>query len=162
MATTYEDLFGKQSPANGSSTSKYMKWENDGETLLVQVTAELEFRDQQIDGKTKWLVRMVEKGPVKPMAEGDFNPERVEDAWKPKEKDAIVPVRVLGKKLKDGTKVEGFQEFDTTWELSKGNFLKALQAEMQETERAIDVGLMVALKRLDSTSKPHTFSVKFL
>jgi hypothetical protein len=162
MATTYEDLFGNKSPLAGSKQSRWMKWDNDGETLLVQVTGELEMRDQQIDGKTKWLVRMVKGGKVKPMPEGDFDPEKVEGAWKPNERDAFIPVRVMGKKFKNGEKDESFQPFDSEWELGKGNFLDALQAEMKETEKAIDTGLMVALKRLDSTSKPHKFSVKFL
>ena len=162
MATTYEDLFGAQSPMNGSTPSRYMKWDQDGEELLVRVTGELEFRDQQIDGKTKWLVRMVKGGKMKPMAEGDFDPEKVEDAFKPKEKDALIPVKVLGKKLKNGEKVENFEPFDTMWDLGKGNFKTALQAEMRETGRAIDIDLTAALKRLDSTSKPHSFGVKFL
>lgn len=162
MATTYEDLFGAQSPMNGSTPSRYMKWDQDGEELLVRVTGELEFRDQQIDGKTKWLVRMVKGGKMKPMAEGDFDPEKVEDAFKPKEKDALIPVKVMGKKLKNGEKVENFEPFDTMWELVKGDFKTALQAEMREAGKPIDVGLMVALKRLDSTGKPHKFSVKFL
>lgn len=112
MATTYEDLFGKKSPLNGTSQSRWMKWDNDGETLLVQVTGELEMRDQLKDGKTKWLVRMVKGGKVQPMAEGDFDPDRVDGAWKPNERDAVIPVKVMGKKFKNGEKDENFQPLD--------------------------------------------------
>lgn len=159
---TYEDLFGKSGMASGGGSSRYLKWENDGETLLVQITGEPDPRPQQVDGKPKWLVRLVAGQKPKPMAEGTFNPDAVDGAWQPKERDIYVPVTVVGKKDAGGKKVEDFQTFDTEWELSKGDMLDKTKAEMQDTGHALAPGALVALKRLDSTSKPHKFSVKIV
>lgn len=159
---TYEDLFGKSGAANGGGSSRYLKWEADGETILVQVTAEPEARDQQIDGKTKYLVRLTAGGKYKPMAEGEFNPDNVDAYFKPNDKDIVVPVRAVGKKDAGGKKVDSFEEFDSEWELSKGDMLEKTKSEMQDTGHALAPGALVALKRLDSTSKPHKFSVKIV
>lgn len=159
---TWDDLFGSNGMAKGGGGSRYLKWNADGEEILVQVTGEPEARDQQIDGKTKWLVKLTANGKHKPMAEGDFDPENVANAFKPNEKDIVVPVRAIGKKDAGGKKVEDFEPFDTEWELSKGDMLEKTKAHMQDTGHALAKGAMVTLKRLDSTSKPHSFAVKIV
>lgn len=159
---TYEDLFGKSGMANGGGGGRWLKWDADGETILVEVTGEPDPRDQQVDGKTKWLVKLTESSKFKAMAEGEFNPEQVAQCFKPSEKDIVVPVRAVGKKDAGGKKVESFQPFDAEWELSKGDFLEKTKAEMLDTGHALKPGALIALKRLDSTVKPHKFSVKFV
>jgi len=160
---TYEDLFGSNGSANGGGSNRWMKWDNDGETILFQQTEEPEISEQKMDdGKVKWLVRMVPNGKVKAMGEGDFNPDAVDGAWKPKEKDVTIKGRALKKKAANGDLVESFEPFDTVWELSSGNFLAALQAEMKDSGHPATSGTIFALKRLDSTKKPFTYSVKIV
>jgi hypothetical protein len=159
---SYEDLFGTNGAATGGS-GRWMKWENDGEAFLFQQTEEPVVSDQMTDDKkVKWLVRMVEGGKVKPMGEGEFNPDQVDGAWKPKEKDVTIQGRVLGKKDKDGKKVEPFEPFDAAWELKAGDFLAKLQAEMRDTGHPAAPGTVWALKRLSSETKPYQYSVKIV
>jgi|SRR6476646_2434178 len=158
----YEDLFGTNGAAS-TGGSKWMKWESNGDTLLFQQTGEPERRPQMTkDGKVKWLVRMVAGGKVQPMGEGEFDPEKVDGSWKPREMDIVIPGRVIGKKGPDGKKVEDFQPFDAEWELKKGDFMDKLKAEMLETQKGAQPGHIWALKLLDNTQKRHSFSVKLV
>jgi len=158
---TYEDLFGTNGAASGGS--RWMQWKDNGEALLFQQTGEPEQRPQVTkDGKVKWLVRMVKGGKVQPMGEGEFDPEKVEGAWKPKEMDIVIPGRVIGRKFPNGEKDSDFQPFDAEWETKKGDFLTKLKGEMLENQKGAKPGHLWELKLLDNSSKPHSFSVKLV
>lgn len=160
---TYDDLFGSNGIATDKGSQNWMKWENDGETLLFQQTAEPEVSDQKTqDGKVKWMVQRSDGDKWVAMAEGSFDEDAVHKAFKPRNKDISIAGRVLGKKLKNGEKVEDFEEFDTIWELKSGDFLDKLKAEMLDTGHGAVTGTVYALKRLRSDVKPFQYSVKIV
>jgi len=161
--TTYADLFGDpNAPQKPKSDQRWIKFDEVGETFLLQQTGDPEQVPQKVDGKVKHIVQAYEKAPWKPMGEGTFDPEKVAGSFIPPEKDVEIPVRVVGKKNKDGSKVEDFEPFDTTWELKNGDSLEKFKAELLDTEASIGEGTLWAYKQLSKAKKPFQYSVKIV
>jgi len=154
---TLDDLFG-----NKSSDRRFMKFENDGEELLLVQTGEPKRPPQRNrkTGKNVWLVQMASDDKYKPMDEGTFNEDEVENCFQPKG-EIHIPVKVAGKKFKDGSKDEDFEPFETVWELTKDQEPKLKEA-MMDTGTPAQPGTKYILKRLDSTVKPYVYAVKIL
>lgn len=155
---TFDDLFGKGS----GSGKQFIKFENDGEAFLLEQTGEPKKVDQRgPKGGTIWLVQESEGDKYKPVEETkDFDESDYNNAFKPK--NIAVPVKVIGKKLKDGSKDEGFEPFETLWELSTGDQEAKFKDAMLDAGVPVETGTKYVLKRLDSTKKPYTFSIKIL
>lgn len=151
---TYDDLF------NQSSGKRYMKFENDGESLLLVQTDEPKLVPQKNnEGKTVYLVQVSEGDKYKPMTKDQFDEDEVENFFTPKV--VSIPVTVAGKKLKDGTKDDSFEPFDTNWELNQDQEKKFKEA-LLDTGLPAEAGTKYAVKRLSSKSKPYTYSVKII
>jgi hypothetical protein len=154
---TFDDLFG-----SNSSGKRYIKFENDGEAFLLEQTGEPKKVDQRgPKGGTVWLVQEREGDKYKPVEETrDFEESDYNNAFKPK--NIAIPVTVVGKKLKDGTKDEAFEPFETTWELSTGDQEAKFKDAMLETGASAEAGTKYVLKRISSATKPYKFSIRIL
>lgn len=156
---TFDDLFGGK-----SSGQRFMKFEKEGESLLLEQTGEPK-RVPQLgpNDKPTWLVKLVGAPKYKPMEEGDFDPDdesEVENAFQP-EKEIVIPVRVVGKKNADGSKDEDFTPFDTDWEVTKGQKDK-LKDAMLEASAPAEKGTKYVVKLLSRDKKPYTYAVRIL
>lgn len=159
---TYADLFGDPNAPKAPKGGRWIKFENVGETFLLQQIGEPKDVPQQVDGKTKWIVQAYEDAPWKPMGEGTFDPEKVAGSFLPDDKDWEIRVRVVGKKDAKGVKVEDFEPFETTWELKNGDTLTKFQAELLDTGAEIGDGTLWAWKQLSKAKKPYQYSVKIV
>lgn len=160
---TYADLFGDpNAPKAKAGGQRWIKFEEVGETFLLQQIGDPTPVPQQVDGKTKWIVQAYEKAPWKPMGEGTFDPDKVAGCFLPDEKDWEIKVRVVGKKDSKGAKVEDFEPFETTWELKTGDTLTKFQAELLDTGAEIGDGTLWAWKQLSKAKKPYQYSTKIV
>lgn len=149
---TFNDLFGK------NESGAYLKWNEVGDAFAMVVTGEPDARSPQVDWQTKKTKHMVQvsdgdKWAVK--LNGDFDPDSVHKHFPLTQ--IAVPVRVYQKTTKAG-KVEDFEEFETTWELTK-EMTDKLKEEMAETSLPLEKGVKVQVKFLID-GKPRKFSVK--
>lgn len=160
---TYADLFGDpNAPKATGGSQRWLKFEQVGETFLLQQTGEPKQVPQQVDKKVKWIVQAYEGAAWKPMGEGTFDPEKVAGSYQPDEKDIEIPVTVVGKKDSKGQKVEDFEPFDTVWELKNGDTLDKFKAELLDTGHPAAPGTLWAYKQLSKSTKPYQYSVKIV
>jgi hypothetical protein len=160
---TYADLFGDpNAPQKPKGDRRWIKFDEVGETFLLQQTGDPEQVPQKVDGKVKYIVQAYEKAPWKPMGEGTFDPEKVAGSFIPPEKDVEIPVRVVGKKDSKGVKVEDFEPFETTWELKNGDTLDKFKEELLDTGAEIGEGTLWAYKQLAKVKPKYKYSVKIV
>lgn len=154
---TFDDLFG-----GSTSGKRFIKFEEVGESFLLEQTADVKRPPQknQKTGKTVWLVQVNKGDRYKPMDEGDFDADEVENCFKP-EAEIHIPVRVLAKKDKQGKAVDGFEQFDTDWELTRDQKDKLKEA-MMDVGLPAEPGQKYAVKLLSKSEKPYKYSVKML
>lgn len=152
---TYDDLFKRD------SGKRYMKFENDGESFLLVQTGEPRLVPQRNRDTNEiiYIVQVEEEGKWKRMSKEDFDEDEVFGIYQPK--NVLIPVTVVAKKLKDGTKDESFESFDTDWELNQDQEKKFKEA-LLDTGLPAERGTKYAVKRLSSSTKPYTYSVKIL
>ena len=153
---TLDDLFGNKN----DGSKRFMKFENDGEMFRLVQTDEPKLVPQKNPqtGKNTWLVQVNEGDKYQPKDEGTFNEDEVHNAFMPN-KNIVIPVRVVGKKLANGSKDENFEEFDSEWELTRDQTPKFKEA-MLDTGVAAEAGTIYLLKRLSSKQKPYTYAIK--
>lgn len=154
---SFDDIFGKKS--GGSS---FLKFTEDKETFLVQQTGEPEARDQKnAKGQVVYLVKMKSAPKYKPMGADEFDQdsENVENFFKP-DPNYVVPVRIIGHKNAKGESAEDQVGSDVIWDTSAGDTFAKLKDAVLEEGVGLEVGAVYAVKRLDSKSKPYTYSVK--
>jgi hypothetical protein len=154
----FDELYGK---TGGNSDKRWIKFENEGDTFLLEQIDEpkLVTQKNQKTGKDKWLVQVNESDKYKVMDEGDFDPDEVHNSFMP-DKDIEIPVRVLGKKLPNGDKVEDFEPFDATWELRNGDMQDKHMEAMMETRAAAEKGARYTVTLLSKSVKPYKYSVR--
>jgi hypothetical protein len=155
---SFDSIFKPQ----GGGSSKFLKVSEDKETFLVQQTGDPIETDQKNDkGEVTWLVKMVSAPKYKPMGEGTFDPKskEVENAFKP-DPNYHFPVRIIGHKSPKGETLEDFDGAEIKWDTSAGDTFSKLRDALMDAETDPEVGTIYAVKRLDSTSKPYTWSVK--
>lgn len=155
---TLDDLFGN----NNGGGRRFMKFNEDGESFLLVQTGEPKRVPQKNPqtGKNTWLVQRNDGDKYQPMDEGTFDEDEVENAFMP-EKEIVIPVQVVAKKLKDGSKDPAHEVFETEWMLTRDQKDKFKDALMDSGANA-EAGAKYVLKRLNSTKKPYTYSVKIL
>ncbi len=153
-------LFGKTMDGRKVSDRKFMKYESQGESFQFVITGDMQSTPQTMaDGKKKFIVQEVENGKWGPKGEGTFDPEAVAGSFEP-EPDRQFPVHVVAKKRANGDAVEGFEPFDTVWELRAGNRLEKLEEALLEEPILLGAGVKVIEKLLDKGSKPYKYSIK--
>jgi len=155
---TIDDLF----PAPAGS-KKYMKFNEEGEALLLVQTGEPKLVPQKNQqGQNVWLVKFADADKYQPKGEGTFDPddENVENAFQP-DREIVIPVEVVGKKLKNGSKDDGFESFKTDWEVTKDQREKLKEALMDASSPA-EEGTKYVVKLLSKQNKPFKYSVKVL
>lgn len=160
---TFDDLFGKKQ-------GKFIKWNEEGETLIFQVTGEPDANHPQRDfrsGKRKFLIETDEKKPDgknkwKPALEDEFDP----DALKEKElgffalTQLMIPVRVVAKKDKNDAPVQDWEPFDAEWELSDQQKERLKEAMMEDRSIPLAPGTIIGDKLIDNSSKPKKHAIK--
>lgn len=164
MLSTIEEqfaaLFGKTLDGKKVTNKNYMKYENQGESFQFVITGDMESTPQTMaDGKKKFIVQEVENGKWAPKGEGTFDEDAVAGFFEP-EPDRQFPVHVVAKKKANGDPVEGFEPFDTVWELRAGNRLEKLEEALLEEMILLGAGVKVIEKLLDKGSKPFKYSIK--
>ena len=153
---TLDDLFGKK-----TGSQRWMKFNEEGEAFLLVQTGEPKRAPQVNDtGRLVFLVQVNVGDRYKPMAEGTFDPETVQNSFKP-DGNIVIPARVLAKKLKDGSTDPAHEEFDTEWELTKDQAEKFRDA-MLDSGVPAEAGTRYAVKLLSRAKKPYTYSVKIV
>ena len=159
---TFDDLFGKK--------GKYIQWRAEGETLIFQLLGEPDGSWPQRDfksGERKFMVETEEKKPVgmnkwKPMTESQFDPAALEE----KElgffalTTVMIPVKVVARKLPDGTTDAGFESFDSKWELSDQQKDALKLAMMEDKSLQVGHGTICGVKCIDFNSKPRKYAIK--
>lgn len=161
MLSTIEEqfaaLFGKTMDGRKVSDRKFMKYENQGESFQFVITGDMESTPQTMaDGKKKFMVKS-ESGKWSAQGEGSFDENL--DHFEP-QPDRQFPIHVVAKKKANGDAVEGFEPFDTVWELRAGNRLEKLEEAMLEEPILLGAGVKVIEKLLDKGSKPYKYSIK--
>jgi hypothetical protein len=160
---TFDDLFGKKS-------GKFIKWNEEGETLIFQISGEVDAAHPQRDfksGSRKFLVETDEKKPDgknkwKPMLETEFDPAVLEE----KElgffalTQIMIPVKVVGKKGKNNESVAGWEAFDAKWELSQNQEERLKEAMMEDRSIQLVPGTIIGAKLIDMSSKPRKYAIK--
>ncbi len=153
-------LFGKTPDGRKVTDKKYMKYGGQGESFSFVITGDLESVPQTTqDGKKKFMVQDSKGGKWAPKAEGDFDPEAVEGYFQPKP-DSQFPIRVVGHKDASGNPVEGFEEFETVWELRSGNRMEKLEEALMEEPILLQPGVKVIEKLINNTTKPYKYAIK--
>ena len=153
---SFDDLFG----AKGDR--KFMKFEADKETYLLQQRGEPRFVPQKMDdGKLKYMVQVNPGDKWAPMGEGTFDEDKVEASFKAGS-EIEIDVTAVAKKDKDGNKIEDFEPFDTVWEVKMGDCKKKLEDAMVEADSPIEDGTVFSLQRLSSKKKPYSYAVKII
>lgn len=150
---TFDELFAKS-----QSAGNYMKWSEVGDAFAVELLEEPNPKAPQVNrqtGKVTWLTQASAGAPWKPMDEGSFDPTDFENAFMATQ--IQVKVKVYQKSTKAG-KVEDFEPFETTWELTKEHTAK-LKEEMAETGINFGPGTKANIKYLID-GKPKKFSIK--
>lgn len=156
MATSYNDLFGKKS-SDSEGGKRYLKWESVGDVVVMQQIGEaVSDHPQYVFGtsKKKFLVKMNAEDKYKPMGEGDFDPDEVENSFPATE--IMIPVRVLKVTKADGTVDE--TEFDAEWTF-KGDQQDKFKDALLELGEGIGEGTAYAVKYL-ADGKPRKYAVK--
>lgn len=159
---TFDDLFGKK--------GKYIKWNAEGETLIFQLLGEPDGSYPQRDfksGEKKFLVETEEKKPDgknkwAPMTESQFDPAALG------EKGlgffaltmVMIPVKVVARKLPDGTPDPKFESFDAKWELSDQQKDALKLAMMEDKSLQVGHGTICGVKCIDYNSTPRKYAIK--
>jgi hypothetical protein len=162
MGQSFDDIFGSGSKASGGGGGKYIKWENVGDTFALVVRGPIDPKyPQKVFGtqKDKYLVQVAKGDKYKPMAEGDFNEDEVENFFQATE--VMIPVTVAAK-AEGKAQVEDFEPFDVEWVLNKGDQHDKFKDALLEFDDAIDVGTVIQVKLLvqGSSGKPGKYAIK--
>lgn len=153
---SFDDLFGS------NSDRRFMKFEHDKETYLLQQRGEPRFVPQKMDdGKLKYMVQVNPGDKWTPMGEGTFDENEVEASFKAGN-EIEIDVTAVAKKDKSGNKIDDFEPFETVWELKMGDCRKKLEDAMAETGLPIEDGTVFSLQRLSSKKKPYSYAVKIV
>ncbi|HEY6021054.1 MAG TPA: hypothetical protein VIY48_14450 [Candidatus Paceibacterota bacterium] len=161
--STFEEqfaaLFGKTTDGKKISDKKYMKYGGQGESFSFVITGDMQSTDQvDQNGKTKFMVKTGGgKTGWEPKAEGSFSEDL--EHFKP-QPDRQFPVHVVAHKKANGEPVDGFEPFDTVWELRAGNRMEKLEEAMMEAQLLLGNGTRVIEKLLDKNSKPYKYAIK--
>lgn len=150
-------LFGKTLDGKKITDKKYLKYGAVGESFQFVITGDMESTPQLMqDGKKKFMVKGT-NGKWSAQGEGSFDENL--DHFEP-QPDRQFPVRVLGHKKPNGDPVEGFEEFETYWELRVGNRLEKLEEALLEEPILLGAGVKVIEKQIDTSSKPYKYAIK--
>jgi len=72
----------------------------------------------------------------------------------------MIPVKVVARKLPDGTTDAGFESFDSKWELSDQQKDALKLAMMEDKSLQVGHGTICGVKCIDFNSKPRKYAIK--
>lgn len=146
---SFDDIFN-----SSKGTSKFPKWENEGDTVIGIVSGDVDVSHQQTDFTTKKPAFLVKtenpknRSPWEAKGAGTFDTELEHFPLT----EVRVPVEI---QAQDGDNYSSFFDFP-----DRSPKYDALKNAMLDTELPLVDGTAIAIKLLSKKTKPYTWAVK--